>query len=62
MIIAYLDENGEVRPPKDWEEVRAMICDRWDSCSPCQWAGGPSRTGGGFECRHPLQPKNIENK
>jgi len=43
---------------KDWGEVKKRLCDRWDSCSPCQYSGGPSRTHGGLECRHPLNPNN----
>jgi len=31
---------------------------RFDSCSPCLYAGGPSRTAGGLECRHPEHPNN----
>jgi hypothetical protein len=54
--LAFLDKEGNVRPPETWEEVREMYCKRWDSCSPCPYAGGPARVGGGFECSHPLNP------
>lgn len=57
MIIAYLDKNGNVRPPETWEEVKESICDQWDSCSPCNYAHGYSKTGGGFNCTHPLRPE-----
>jgi len=57
MIICYLDEQGNHREPKDWNEVKAMYCDRWDSCYPCPYCGPHSRTHGGFECKHPMHPK-----
>lgn len=60
MILAYLDKNGDVRPPETWDEIRGMYCDNWDSCSPCTYCGGHSRTMGGFVCNHPLNPYNAE--
>lgn len=57
MNIAYLDKDGNVRPPSTWREVKESICDQWDSCSPCTYRGAISRTHGGWECRHPLSPQ-----
>lgn len=61
ITIAFLDEKGNVRPPKDWTEVKESICDRRDSCEPCIYQGGHSRTHGGFDCNHPLLPKEELN-
>ena len=58
MILTYLDEKGNPRPPKDWNEIKAMICDNWDTCEPCHYRGLHSRTHGGFECNHPMRPKD----
>lgn len=58
MTIAYLDKNGNVRKPATWEEVKESICNNWDSCEPCTYAGGYSLTHGGRECRHPFCPHN----
>ena len=57
MILAFLDELGNVRPPKTWEEVQEMHCARYDSCEPCSYAGSYSMTHGGRECTHPFHPK-----
>ena len=35
---------------------------QYDSCSPCLYAGGPSRTSGGLECRHPEHPNNDKKE
>ena len=43
---------------KTWEEVKETLCDNWDSCSPCMYAHGYNRHGGGFNCEHPLNPEN----
>jgi len=56
-VMAFLDEQGNVRPPKTWEEVQEMYCTRRDSCEPCSYASGYSMTHGGRECNHPLHPK-----
>ena len=57
-VMAFLDKDGNVRLPETWDEVKEMYCNRWDSCSPCTYAGGPSRCGGGYECHHPLNHLN----
>lgn len=55
VTIAFIRKDGSWdNKPKTKEEVRQMYCNQWDSCSPCPFSGGYSRTGGGFECRHPL--------
>ena len=56
-VLGFFDKDGNARPPENWEEVRKMFCNRWDSCSPCLYAGGYARDCGGFECTHPLHPK-----
>ena len=56
MIVVFLDKEGNVRPPETWKEVNESICNNWDVCSPCSYAGGNSLTHGGRECRHPLCP------
>ncbi len=61
MNIAFLDKNGNVRPPETWEEVKESICNNWDSCSPCSYCGAPSMTHGGFECLHPLHSKGDKS-
>lgn len=53
-VIAYYDAEGKRREPETWDEVKRMICNRWDSCSPCPHRGGHSMTHGGFACHHPL--------
>jgi len=57
-ILAFLDKQGNVRQPETWDEIKEMYCNRWDSCSPCTYAGGPARNCGGLECHHPMHPKN----
>lgn len=57
MWVAYF-EKGCFRSAKNWQEVNESICDRWDSCSPCSYANGYNTIGGGFNCSHPLNPKN----
>lgn len=48
----------------EWENFRENICvgKQWDSCSPCLYYGGPSRSAGGYECRHPEHPWNKETE
>ncbi len=62
MNIAYLDKNGNVRKPATWAEVHESICNNWDSCEPCSYASGYSRTHGGWECTHPLCPHDGNKK
>lgn len=62
VIVAFLDNEGNVRPPETWEEVQESICNRWDSCSPCPYAHGYNMNGGGFNCTHPLHPNNLLNR
>ena len=59
-VLAFLDEEGNVRSPSSFDEVREMYCKRWDSCEPCPY-GGYSMRWGGRECTHPLHPKEKQN-
>jgi hypothetical protein len=58
MNITYLDKEGNVRQPENWNEIKESICDNWDSCSPCSYRGSINMHGGGWLCRHPLCPSN----
>jgi len=60
-VMAFLDKQGNVRPPANWDEVKEMYCNRWDSCEPCSYSGMHSLTHGGRECHHPLHPKRVES-
>lgn len=53
MNVVFLDEQGNVRQPKDWDEVKESLCMQWDTCIPCTYSYG-------WKCKHPLHPGNME--
>ncbi len=53
-VLAFLDKDGNGRPPKNWNEVKEMFCKRWDTCEPCLHYSGHT-------CTHELHPQNRKD-